>query len=86
MSSSVTIEAEGESRTSFDFDSAVLLDLVSPTEEEDENEIVIDGKSLQFSIATQESIIERWKDRVEKDAEIIVSFVTITQNHHTYYT
>lgn len=67
----VSIEPEGESRTSFDFDSAVLLEEPSPS---DDVEIVIGGrKSVQFSIASRESIYDKWKDKVEENAQIIVS-------------
>ncbi|XP_076259043.1 multiple PDZ domain protein-like isoform X4 [Rhynchophorus ferrugineus] len=68
------IEPEGESRTSIDFDSTVLFDSNSPAEEEEEKEIVIDGgKSLQFSIASRESIQEKWKGRIDKQAEIVIA-------------
>lgn len=61
------IEPEGESRTSFDFDSAVLL------EGEAEQEIVIDcRRSVQFSIDSHESIYEKWKEKVAEDVEIVV--------------
>lgn len=61
------IEPESESRTSFDFDSAVLLD------GEAEQEIVIDcRRSVQFSIDSHESIYEKWKEKVAEDVEIVV--------------
>lgn len=63
------IEPEGESRTSFDFDSAVLTD-----EGGNENEeIVIDGRrSLEFSVDSHESIYDKWKEKVGDDIEIVV--------------
>jgi hypothetical protein len=65
------IEPEGESRTSFDFDSTVL----SEGPGNDEEEIVIDcRRSLQFSIDSHESIYEKWKEKVADDVEIVVSY------------
>lgn len=63
------IEPEGESRTSFDFDSTVLLE--APLNEDEE--IVIGGRrSLAFSISSNESIYDKWKDRVGDDVDIVV--------------
>ncbi|GJQ66581.1 hypothetical protein Trydic_g4558 [Trypoxylus dichotomus] len=73
-----SIEADGESRTSFDFDSAVLLE-ITPTNEQ--QEIVIDGrKSVQFSICSHESIHEKWKGKLEVDAEIVIAEMTKDDN------
>ncbi|XP_060536240.1 uncharacterized protein LOC132708127 isoform X2 [Cylas formicarius] len=61
------IEPEGESRTSIDFDSAVLLD-------NDEEEIVIGGrKSLDFSISSRESIYEKWRCKFPEDVRIVIA-------------
>ncbi|RZC36121.1 uncharacterized protein BDFB_006624, partial [Asbolus verrucosus] len=63
------IEPEGESRTSFDFDSTILLEGAG----NDEEEIVIDcRRSLQFSIDSHESIYEKWKEKVGDNVEIVV--------------
>lgn len=80
------IEPEGESRTSYDFDSTILIDNNNPTmnitigggneNDDDTNEIVIGGcdrKSVQFSIASRESIYDNWKERFrDQDVEIVV--------------
>ncbi|XP_044265647.1 inaD-like protein isoform X2 [Tribolium madens] len=64
------IEPEGESRTSFDFDSAVL----SEGPDRDDEEIVIDGRrSLEFSIDSHESIYDKWKEKVRDDVEIVIA-------------
>lgn len=66
-----SIEPDGESRTSFDFDPAILLDFATPTNEQ--QEIVIDGrKSVQFSICSQDSIHDKWRGKLDEDAEIVV--------------
>lgn len=63
------IEPEGESRTSFDFDSTVLSEDLGNEDEE----IVIDcRRSLEFSIDSHESIYEKWKEKVADDVEIVV--------------
>lgn len=74
---SLTIEPELESRTSLDFDSAVLLEVPSPTEEE--REIVIDDNRtpIQFSIMSHESIYDKWREKLVKDVEIIVSKILV---------
>lgn len=73
------IEPEGESRTSIDFDSTVLFDSTSPVDEE--KEIVIDGrKSLQFSIASHDSIYDKWKDKLKKDAQIVIAQMHKSEN------
>lgn len=73
---SVAVEPEGESRTSVDFDSTVLLDQpFSPVEEE----IVIDPcKSVQFSHVSHESIYEKWIGKLEESATICVSWSKTT--------
>uniref|UniRef100_A0AAR5PTV3 PDZ domain-containing protein n=1 Tax=Dendroctonus ponderosae TaxID=77166 RepID=A0AAR5PTV3_DENPD len=72
------IEPEGESHTSIDFDSAVLFESISPVDEE--KEIVIDGgKSLQFSIKSQEAIFEKWKDLIDKSAQIVIAEMNKTE-------
>ncbi|XP_063932758.1 inaD-like protein isoform X3 [Zophobas morio] len=64
------IEPEGESRTSFDFDSAVLSEGLGNEDEE----IVIDcRRSLQFSIDSHESIYEKWKEKVADDVDIVIA-------------
>ena len=66
------IEPEGESRTSFDFDSAVLSEGLGNEDEE----IVIDcRRSLQFSIDSHESIYEKWKEKVADDVDIVVLYI-----------
>ncbi|CAG9762109.1 unnamed protein product [Ceutorhynchus assimilis] len=73
------IEPEGESRTSIDFDSTGLFDAISPIEEE--QEIVIGGgKSLKFSIASHESIYDKWQDKIDKNAQIIIAQMHKTEN------
>lgn len=69
---SIAIEPEGESRTSVDFDSGVLLDHPSPALEE--AEIVIGPcKSVHFSHVSHESIYEKWIARLDENATICVS-------------
>lgn len=66
------IEPEGESKTSLDFDSAVLL------EGEAEEEIVIGcRRSVQFSVDSQESIYEKWREKLAEDVEIVVGGTSI---------
>lgn len=68
----LNIEPDGESRTSFEFDSAILLEASSPINEE--KEIVIGGEkiSVQFSIASHESIYDKWREKLDQDVEIVV--------------
>lgn len=66
------IEPEGESRTSVDFDSSILL------EQDGEREIVIGGEeimkqSMQISCASHETIYDKWREKLDKDVEIVVS-------------
>lgn len=69
---SLTVEPDPESRTSIDFDSTVFQEIPSPVEEE--KEIVIDNrKTVKFNLFDQESVREKWKARLNGDAEIIVS-------------
>ncbi|XP_018562812.1 uncharacterized protein LOC108904661 [Anoplophora glabripennis] len=69
----LNIEPDGESRTSFEFDSAILLETSSPINEE--KEIVIGGekRSVQFSIASHESIYDKWREKLDKDVEIVIA-------------
>ncbi|KAK9686273.1 PDZ domain, partial [Popillia japonica] len=74
-----SIEPDGESRTSFDFDPAILLDFATPTNEQ--QEIVIDGrKSVQFSICSQDSIHDKWRGKLDEDAEIVIAEMTKDDN------
>lgn len=74
--SSLVIEPEFESRTSFDFDSAILLDLSTPTNEDEE--IVIGGRiSVSYSTVSHESICEKWKAVLSGNTEIVVSYFYI---------
>lgn len=66
------MEIDGDSRTSVDFDAAVLFDGTTPTNEE--QEIVIGGKkSVQFSISSQELVREKWTGLLNGDVEVVVS-------------
>ncbi|KAJ8925775.1 hypothetical protein NQ315_009623, partial [Exocentrus adspersus] len=69
----LNIEPDGESRTSFEFDSAILLESSSPINEE--KEIVIGGekRSFQFSIDSHESIYDKWRDKLDRDVEIVIA-------------
>ncbi|CAG9813000.1 unnamed protein product [Phaedon cochleariae] len=69
----LAIEPDGDSRTSFEFDSAILLEAITPVNEE--KEIVIGGenKSLQFSVESYEKIQAKWRDRLEKNVEVIIA-------------
>lgn len=72
--SSLTIEPELESRTSFDFDSAVLLEAMTPTNEN--QEIVIGGPLTRaLSITSHESIYEKWKAILPPATEIVVKLI-----------
>lgn len=71
--SSLVIEPELDSRTSFDFDSAILLDLPTPINEDEE--IVIGGRiSFSYSTVSHESICEKWKALLPENTEIVVSY------------
>ncbi|XP_017774513.1 PREDICTED: uncharacterized protein LOC108561189 isoform X2 [Nicrophorus vespilloides] len=76
--SSLGIEPDYESRTSFDFDSAVLHDFEAPLH--DPNEIFIDtvdGRlSMQFSICSQESINTKWRDKLTDEVQIVIAELT----------
>ncbi|KAL1512843.1 hypothetical protein ABEB36_002361 [Hypothenemus hampei] len=75
----LVIEADGESRTSIDFDSGVLYEANSLVDEE--KEIVIDGrKSVQFNMANHDSIYEKWIGRVENSIQIIIAQMHKTEN------
>ncbi|XP_066245607.1 multiple PDZ domain protein-like isoform X1 [Euwallacea similis] len=75
----MAIEPEGESRTSVDFDSTILFDSGSPADEE--KEIVIDGgKSVHFSQSSRESIRDKWADKVDKEAQILIAQMSKTEN------
>lgn len=74
--SSLIIEPELESRTSFDFDSAVLLETSTPTNEN--QEIVIGGRfSRAQSIISHESIYEKWKNLLPENTEIVVRIISM---------
>lgn len=68
----LTIEPDGESRTSFEFDSAILLDAMSPVNEE--KEIVIGGERrfLQFTLDNYDSIYAKWRKNLEDNVEVVV--------------
>ncbi|CAH0550674.1 unnamed protein product [Brassicogethes aeneus] len=67
------IEPEADSRTSMDFDSIILMETDTGGNEE-EKEIVIDGnRSLQFSIASHESIYEKWREEFDPSVEIVIA-------------
>lgn len=73
---SLIIEPEFESRTSFDFDSAILIETLTPTNEE--QEIVIGGRtSISHSIISQESIYYKWKNLLPESTEIVVRYNNI---------
>nr|XP_022912936.1 multiple PDZ domain protein-like isoform X1 [Onthophagus taurus] len=70
-----SIEVDGESRTSIDFDSAILVeDATTPTNGSDK-EIVIDGgkKTVQFSISSHEAVHEKWKNVLSNEAEVVIA-------------
>ncbi|KAJ8985929.1 hypothetical protein NQ317_010686 [Molorchus minor] len=69
----LNIEPDGESRTSFEFDSAILLEASTPINEE--TEIVIGEKrgTLQFSVRSQESIYDKWREKLDRDVEIMIA-------------
>ncbi|XP_057656983.1 uncharacterized protein LOC130894286 [Diorhabda carinulata] len=69
----LSIEPDGESRTSFEFDSAILLETMNIAEEE--KEILIGGeiRSFQFKIESHEIIHEKWKNKFEDDVEIVIA-------------
>ncbi|XP_074036607.1 multiple PDZ domain protein isoform X3 [Leptinotarsa decemlineata] len=69
----LTIEPDGESRTSFEFDSAILLEAITPVNEA--MEIVIGGemRSLQFSLESHEIIYEKWKEKLNSEVEIVIA-------------
>lgn len=73
---SLTIEPDPDSRTSIDFDSTVFIEAPSPVEEE--KEIVIDNrKTVKFNLFDSESLQEKWKGKLNGDAKIIVSVVSL---------
>ncbi|CAH2012988.1 unnamed protein product [Acanthoscelides obtectus] len=70
----LSIEPDDLSRTSFEFDSAVLLeDDLTPVNEEKEIVIGNEKRSVQFFIQDQDFIYDRWKDRVKVDDEIVIA-------------
>lgn len=70
----LTIEPDGESRTSFEFDSAVLLDAMSPVNEE--KKIVIGGEKrfLQFTLDNYDTIYAKWREKLEESVEVVVRY------------
>ncbi|XP_050311280.1 inaD-like protein isoform X2 [Anthonomus grandis grandis] len=63
------IEPEGESRTSIDFDSAVLFEPI-----DEEKEIVLDDRKItDFELKSQEVIYEKWRCRLNKNVEILIA-------------
>lgn len=69
------MEPEGESRTSIDIDSSVLLDHDPPTPV-NEVEIVIDEKcSVLHRQESYDAIRDKWREVVGAEAEIVVSFI-----------
>ncbi|CAH1188432.1 unnamed protein product [Phyllotreta striolata] len=67
------IEPDGESRTSFEFDSALLLEHDALTNEE--KEILIGGEkvALQFTVDSPDSVYEKWRSLLGDDPEIIIA-------------
>ncbi|KAG5888596.1 hypothetical protein JTB14_004778 [Gonioctena quinquepunctata] len=70
----MAIEPDGESRTSFEFDSAILLEAITPVNEQ--KEIVIGGekRSLQFRVESHDKIYEKWREKLGPDVEIANNF------------
>lgn len=68
------IDPEPESRTSVDFDSAVLIDMIDAPNEEDREIVIMDKSSVQFSIESHDSIYDKWKGVFGEEVEIVVSF------------
>lgn len=68
----LTIEPDGESRTSFEFDSAILLDTMSPVNEE--KEIVIGGERrfLQFTLDNYDTVYAKWREKSTDNVEVVV--------------
>lgn len=69
----LAIEPDGESRTSFEFDSAILLESNNVINEE--KEILIGGEkiSLQFTVESHDKIYEKWRKNLADNVEVIVS-------------
>lgn len=64
------VEPEGESRTSIDIDSSVLLDPPTPV---NEVEIVIDEKcSVLHHQESYTAIKDKWREIIGSEAEIVV--------------
>ncbi|KAK9877484.1 hypothetical protein WA026_018594 [Henosepilachna vigintioctopunctata] len=62
------IEPEQDSRTSFDFDSAVFFDNLTPTNEEKEI-LFYDARSTE----SHEILREKWQEKVGKETEIVIA-------------
>lgn len=57
-----------DSRTSYDFDSTILFECDTPTNEDDKEIIFYDTKSA----GTFELIRDKWREILGRDAEIVV--------------
>ncbi|VEN56913.1 unnamed protein product, partial [Callosobruchus maculatus] len=77
----LSIEPDDPSRTSFEFDSALLLeDDLTPINEEKEIVIGNEKRSVQFFIQDQDFIYDRWKDKVRVDDEIVIARMHKSEN------